>query len=327
MDIGALHQDLKKGKGAMDKKRIIIDCDPGTDDAVALLLAFQADNLDVQAITTVAGNTVVEKTSVNALKIAELAGREIKVAKGAGRAIMTPFVDTGGEDFHGADGLGNVGLPEPKSRLYEKNAAETIYEVASSSPNKIYIVAVGPLTNVALALLCYPELKEKIERIVIMGGVWLGGNASPVAEANILHDPEAAHIVFTSGIPVTMCGLDVTHKALVYDEDIERIRALGNPAAEAAAAMMEFHAASHRESFGIEGDPTHDACAVAYLIEPDIFITKDCNVEVDVTWGPSRGQTVVDFYNVLGKPANVEVVYDLDRERFVNLLYSALARY
>lgn len=311
----------------MDKKRIIIDCDPGTDDAVALLLAFQADNLDVQAITTVAGNTVVEKTSVNALKIVELAGREIKVAKGAGRAIMTPFVDTGGEEFHGADGLGNVGLPEPKGSLYKKNAVETIYEVASSSPHKIYIVAVGPLTNVALALLCYPELKEKIGRIVIMGGVWLGGNASPVAEANILHDPEAAHIVFTSGIPVTMCGLDVTHKALVYDEDIERIRALGSPAAETAAAMMEFHAASHRESFGIEGDPTHDACAVAYLIEPDIFITKDCNVEVDVTWGPSRGQTVVDFYNVLGKPANVEVVYDLDRERFVNLLYNALARY
>jgi pyrimidine-specific ribonucleoside hydrolase len=307
------------------RKPVVIDCDTGTDDAIALLLAFQAKDFDIKAITSVAGNSTAENTALNSLKIAELAGVDVKVAKGSDQPIMGKF--NIGSMVHGKSGLGNVTLPQPKKNLYHKNAYETIYEVAQESRSKIHIIATGPLTNIALTLLCYPDIKDKIEQIVIMGGACYGGNKSPVAEANIGNDPEAAHIVFSSGLPITMCGLDVTYKALIYDEDVEKIRKIDNKVASVAADLIEFHATFHKNNYDLKGDPAHDSCAVAYLIDPEIFSGQQYYVEIETSAGITRGETVVDLYNTKNETKNVKIIFDVDRERFVNLIIDSLSKY
>lgn len=306
------------------RKPVIIDCDPGHDDAIALLLAFANDKLDVKAVTTVAGNQTIEKTFNNVLKVLSFAGINTVVSKGAEKPLLRDLITA--PEVHGDSGLDGPELPPPNFKPSSKNAVETIMEVINESNEKITIIPTGPLTNIATVLLSNPEIKAKIERIVLMGGSMIGGNWTPAAEFNILVDPEAASIVFNSGVPITMCGLDVTHKAQIYKEEVEEIRNIGNKVAIMVAELLDFYGKFH-ERFGFKGMPLHDPVAVAYVIDPTIVTTQSFYVEIEIKGEFTNGCTVVDYYDVLKKPKNVEVVLDIDRERFIKMLYDAMRKY
>ncbi|SFE19141.1 pyrimidine-specific ribonucleoside hydrolase [Thermoanaerobacter thermohydrosulfuricus] len=306
------------------RKPVIIDCDPGHDDAIALLLAFANDKLDVKAVTTVAGNQTIEKTFNNALKVLSFAGINTVVSKGAEKPLLRDLITA--PEVHGDSGLDGPELPPPNFKPSSKSAVETIMEVINESNEKITIIPTGPLTNIATVLLSNPEIKAKIERIVLMGGSMIGGNWTPAAEFNILVDPEAASIVFNSGVPITMCGLDVTHKAQIYKEEVEEIRNIGNKVAIMVAELLDFYGKFH-ERFGFKGMPLHDPVAVAYVIDPTIVTTQSFYVEIEIKGEFTNGCTVVDYYDVLKKPKNVEVVLDIDRERFIKMLYDAMRKY
>ncbi len=306
------------------RKPVIIDCDPGHDDAIALLLAFASDKIDVKAVTIVAGNQTLEKTLNNALKVLSFANIDVPVAKGFEKPLMRDLIIA--PEVHGESGLDGPELPEPTLKPSDLSAIELIAKVLRESDEKVTLIPTGALTNIARFLLCYPELKDKIERISLMGGACFGGNWTPAAEFNILVDPEAADIVFKSGIPITMCGLDVTHKALIYAEDIERIRSLGGKVAVMVAELLDFFSEFHLDT-GFEGSPLHDPCAVAWVIDPSIIETKKLNVAIETKGQHTLGATVVDYYDVLGKEKNVDVAFDIDRERFVDMLVEAMKYY
>lgn len=303
---------------------VIIDCDPGHDDAIALLLAFASEKLDVKAVTIVAGNQTQEKTLNNALKVLSFAGVNVPVAKGDDKPLMRDLIIA--PEVHGDSGLDGPELPESNLKACDMLAIELIAKVVRESDEKITLIPTGALTNIAKFLLCYPELKEKIERISLMGGACFGGNWTPAAEFNILVDPEAADIVFKSGIPITMSGLDVTHKALIYDEDIERIRNVGGKVAVMVAELLDFFAKFH-VCMGFKGSPLHDPCAVAWVIDPSILTTKKLHVDIETKGEHTLGATVVDYYDVLKKEKNVDVAFDIDRERFVDMLVEAVRYY
>lgn len=303
---------------------VIIDCDPGHDDAIALLLAFASERLDVKAVTIVAGNQTQEKTLNNALKVLSFAGVDVPVAKGDDKPLMRDLIIA--PEVHGDSGLDGPELPESDLQAVDMPAIELIAKTVRESDKKVTLIPTGALTNIAKFLLCYPELKEKIERISLMGGACFGGNWSPAAEFNILVDPEAADIVFKSGIPITMSGLDVTHKALIYDEDVERIRNVGGKVAVMVAELLDFFAKFHMD-MGFKGSPLHDPCAVAWVIEPSIMTTKKLHVDIETKGEHTLGATVVDYYDVLKKEKNVDVAFDIDRERFVEMLVQAMKYY
>lgn len=306
------------------RKKVIIDCDPGHDDAIALLLAFASDKLDVKAVTIVAGNQTQEKTLNNALRVLSFANINVPVARGDDKPLMRDLIIA--PEVHGESGLDGPELPEPTLKPSDLSAIELIAKVARESEEKITLIPTGALTNIGKFLLCHPELKDKIERISLMGGACFGGNWTPAAEFNILVDPEAADIVFKSGIPITMSGLDVTHKALIYNEDIERIRSVGGKVAVMVAELLEFFAKFHMET-GFEGSPLHDPCAVAWVIDPTIIETKRLHVDIETTGKHTLGATVVDYYDVLKKEKNADVAFDIDRERFVDMLVEAMKYY
>lgn len=303
---------------------VIIDCDPGHDDAIALLLAFASERLDVKAVTIVAGNQTQEKTLNNALKVLSFAGVDVPVAKGDDKPLMRDLIIA--PEVHGDSGLDGPELPESDLQAVDMSAIELIAKTVRESDKRVTLIPTGALTNIAKFLLCYPELKEKIERISLMGGACFGGNWSPAAEFNILVDPEAADIVFKSGIPITMSGLDVTHKALIYDEDVERIRNVGGKVAVMVAELLDFFAKFHMD-MGFKGSPLHDPCAVAWVIEPSIMTTKKLHVDIETKGEHTLGATVVDYYDVLKKEKNVDVAFDIDRERFVEMLVQAMKYY
>ncbi len=306
------------------RKPVIIDCDPGHDDAIALLLAFASDKIDVKAVTIVAGNQTLEKTLNNALRVLSFANIDVPVAKGFEKPLMRDLIIA--PEVHGESGLDGPELPESTLKPSDLSAIELIAKVLRESDEKVTLIPTGALTNIARFLLCYPELKNKVERISLMGGACFGGNWTPAAEFNILVDPEAADIVFKSGIPITMCGLDVTHKALVYAEDIERIRSLGGKVAVMVAELLDFFSEFHLDT-GFEGSPLHDPCAVAWVIDPSIIETKKLNVAIETKGQHTLGATVVDYYDVLGKEKNVDVAFDIDRERFIDMLVEAMKYY
>ncbi|WP_315116689.1 pyrimidine-specific ribonucleoside hydrolase RihA [uncultured Clostridium sp.] len=303
---------------------VIMDCDPGHDDAIALLLAFANKKLDVKAVTIVAGNQTQEKTLNNALKVLSFAGIDVPVGRGSDKPLMRDLIIA--PEVHGDSGLDGPELPEPTLKEHEIPAVELIAKIVKESEEKVTLIPTGALTNIAKFLLCYPELKGKIERISLMGGACFGGNWTPAAEFNILVDPEAADIVFKSGIPITMCGLDVTHKALIYQEDIDRIRDLGGKVAVMVAELLDFFSKFHGQ-MGFEGSPLHDPCAVAWVIDPSIITTKKLHVAIETKGEHTLGATVVDYYDVLKKEKNVDVAFDIDRERFVDMLVEALQQY
>lgn len=313
------------------KRPIIMDCDPGIDDALAILLALASDKLDVKLITTCAGNQTPEKTLTNALKILSFLGRtDIEVAQGAPKPLYRDLIIA--DYAHGETGLGVADLGEATMEKSKRSAMEAMKSVIEESQENVAIVATGPLTNVAIFLTAYPELKSKIERISLMGGACFGGNITPAAEFNIYVDPEAAELVFQSGVPIVMCGLDVTHKAQMFQEDIERIRSIGNKTGEVFASMLDFYAQVVTTPFlaeagHVEGLHMHDPCAVAYVIDPTMFRAIPLHVAVETTGKLTAGSTVVDYNGVTGKPKNADVVFEIDRERFVNMLYAAFTQY
>ena len=310
----------------MDKIPVIIDCDPGHDDALMLMLAFGSQKFDVRAVTTSAGNQTQEKTLNNTLRILTLIGAQVPVYRGCEKPMYRELVI--GDYVHGETGLDGPMMPEPAFEPEKMNAVEGIAEILTNSTAPITIVPTGPLTNIAVALLAYPHLKSKIKQISLMGGGITRGNMTPLAEFNIFADPEAAAIVFSSGVPITMCGLDVTHKALVFQKDIDMFRAIGNKTGVAAADMLDFFSRFYRENrTELDGGAAlHDPCAIAWLIEPDMFTSQPCFVDVETTGKLTTGATVVDFYNVLNKQPNTEVVFDIDRERYIELLADAIRR-
>jgi len=295
---------------------IIIDCDPGLDDAIALAMALSSPELDVKAITTSAGNQTPEKTLHNALGLLTLMKREdIPVAAGAAAPLMRDLVIA--DYVHGKTGMGNTHLPTPAIQPVAQTAVELIASLLRSSPQ--------PIT---LLLAQHPELKGNIERIVFMGGGMNAGNTTPVAEFNIYVDPEAAEMVLKSGVPLTMAGLNVTHQALVLPQDIERIRQINNPVAQAVAEMLDFYLPlylSHPR--GLPGAAMHDPCTIAWLLAPQLFDSIERWVGVETKGEYTLGMTVVDTFGQNGKPANVEVLTDIDREGFIDLLAERVARY
>ncbi|MEH7398803.1 nucleoside hydrolase [Priestia megaterium] len=297
---------------------IIIDCDPGIDDALAIMLAIASNELDIKLITTCAGNQRIEKITLNTLKLLSFVDKEIEVAKGADKPLFKDLVLS--EAAHGKSGFGEVELEELKFSVSDRSAIEAMKDTILNSEQKITIVAIGPLTNIALLIKSYPEVIKNINQLSIMGGACTGGNCTPVAEFNIYVDPDAAKIVFDSGIPITMFGLDVTHQIPMYKEDIDRIRYIGNKTGQFAAKMLDFYFKEDK----IEG--MHDPCPVAYLIDPSLFTIIPCNVEIETKGEFTRGQTVVDKLNQTGKPQNVKVALEVEREKILDMLYNAIKK-
>ncbi|MFK3703476.1 pyrimidine-specific ribonucleoside hydrolase RihA [Klebsiella sp. NPDC088457] len=306
---------------------IILDCDPGHDDAIAIVLALASPELDVKAITSSAGNQTPEKTLRNVLRMLTLLQRQdIPVAGGARKPLMRELIIA--DNVHGESGLDGPALPEPDFAPQSVTAVELMAKTLRESPQPVTIVATGPQTNVALLLNSHPELHDKIARIVMMGGAMVLGNWQPAAEFNIYVDPEAAEIVFQSGIPVVMAGLDVTHKAQIHGLDIERFRQLGNPVATIVAELLDFFMEYHKDAkWGFTGAPLHDPCTIAWLLKPQLFTSVERWVGVETQGKYTQGMTVVDYYFLTGKQPNTTVLLDVDREGFVDLLAERLAFY
>lgn len=303
---------------------VILDCDPGHDDAIALILALASPELKVLAVTTSAGNQTPDKTLNNALRILTLLGRDdIPVAAGAPKPLARELIIA--DNVHGESGLDGPTLPDPGFAPVAMTALELMAKCLRESPEPVTLVPTGPLTNIALLLAAHPELKSKIARIVLMGGAAGPGNWTPAAEFNIYVDPEAADMVFKSGLPITMCGLDVTHEAQVMDEDIERVRAITNPVAQCVAGLLDFFMIYHRDpKWGFAGAPLHDPCTIAWLLAPALFHGVECRVDIETGGTHTSGMTVVDRYGLTGKPANALVLLGLDRAGFIDLLVTRL---
>jgi len=306
------------------KKPIIIDCDPGLDDAVALFMILNNKNFDIRAVTPVSGNQTIDKTSINALKLVSFAGSNVPVACGASKPLFKELVTAA--HVHGESGLGDVILPEPKMGFSALNAYDMIYQEAIKYDKELQIVALGPLTNIAITLLKYPDVKDKIQRITLMGGSSGCGNDTPAAEFNIVADSDAAKIVFESGIPITMVGLDATHKALVFEEEVKEILSYKNRVSEVVANILS-NAMGFCKKHGFEGAVMHDPLAMACIIDPEVMISKDYRVDVETKGTYTNGKTVVDIYNVTGKKPNAKVGLDLDRNKFINILKEAMMHY
>ncbi len=302
---------------------ILLDCDPGHDDAIALFLALASPELELVGVTTVAGNQTLDKTTANAIRLLDAVGRaEIPVAAGADRPIVRePYVAA---YVHGESGLDGPDLPPPSRAPDERHAVQFLADTLNAAERPITVVPVGPLTNIALLLALHPDIVERIERIVLMGGAIAEGNVTPAAEFNIWADPEAARRVFASGVDLTMVGLDVTHRALVGEAEAERMRAAGG-AGGIVADLLTFYGRFHAEQYGWAGSPIHDAVAVAQVARPDLLETKYRRVDIDCSWELSRGRTLVDLWSRMGQPANCHVATGIDAPGFVDLLVERIS--
>jgi purine nucleosidase len=306
---------------------IIIDTDPGQDDAVAILVALASPELDVRAITTVAGNVPLDRTTRNALSLVELARRpEVPVHAGCSRPMVNRLVTA--EHVHGPTGLDGADLPRPSVAPQNSHAIDAIIELASEAGSRgITLCALGPLTNVAMAMVKAPDIVKQIDQVVLMGGGFFeGGNVTPAAEFNIYVDPHAASVVFTSGVPLVMMPLDVTHKALTSVSRVEAFAALGTPAGDAVAGMLDFFDRHDKAKYHTEGAPLHDPCVIAYLLDPGLFGGRHCNVQIETAPGPTQGMTLVDWWGVTGAEANALVVNEIDDDRYFGVLLERIRR-
>ena len=310
-------------------KKIILDCDPGHDDMMAIMMAASSPAIDLLGITTVAGNQTGDKTFENARKILTLigkrdlvTGKEIPLARGADKPLFREL--TVAPQIHGASGLDGAELPAPDVEALEISAVDFILKTLKESEEKITLVPTGPLTNIALAFIKEPAIKEKVDEIVLMGGGVHDSNITPAAEFNIYVDPEAAKIVFDSGLPVTMIGLDVTNKSLMTFPVIEDMIRWNGPASRIVGPLMKFFAQANLDSFGINGAPVHDALTVARVIDPGVVETEFLNVDIETVSELTRGQTVADVYKVTGKKPNCHTALKVDVDRFLKLLLEAI---
>lgn len=308
----------------MKRIPVILDGDPGHDDAIAWVLANASPMLDIKAVTSVCGNQTMEKTTYNTLRTCTLIGLNVPVAKGRIKPLLKePMV---APNVHGQSGLDGPKLPEPAFEVSDMDAVTLMAKIIEESDEPITLVPTGPLTNIASLFLAHPELKSKIEHIYIMGGGIHHGNWAPAAEFNIQVDPEAADIVFRGGVPITMAGLDVTEKAQIYPEEFEIMRNLGNPVAKTVAEWFDFFFQYHK-SKGYRGAAVHDAVAVAAITNPEIFEVKDMYVEVETEGDYCPGATIGDIKNRYEKEPNVHVLWNLDRDAFAKILINACASY
>jgi len=311
----------------MAPRKIIIDTDPGQDDAVAILLALASPELDVVAITTVAGNVPLRLTQTNARKICELAGKpETRVFAGAIRPMVRQLVTA--EEVHGKTGLDGPDLPEPTMPLQAKHAVDFIVEtLMSEEPGTVTLCPLGPLTNIGLALVREPKIARRVREIVLMGGGFFeGGNVTPTAEFNIYVDPHAADIVFKSGIPITMMPLDVTHQALTTAKRIKAFRDLGTRVGTATAEMLEFFERFDEGKYGTDGGPLHDPCVIAFLLKPELFRGREVNVSIETASELTMGMTVVDWWGVTRRPKNAHVMREIDADGYFALLTERIGR-
>jgi purine nucleosidase len=311
------------------KRQIIIDCDPGQDDAICLLLAMSSpDELDILGVTTVAGNVPLALTERNARQIRDIAGRsDVPVYAGCAKPMVRELITA--EKVHGKTGIDGIDIVEPRQPLEEKHAVDFIVDtLGNAEAESITLVPMGPLTNIATAFTRDPAIIGKVEQIVMMGGAMReGGNHSPSAEFNILVDPHAADVVFRCERPITVMGLDVTHQVLATPERRDRIRAIDNEAARATAGMLDFFNRHDTVKYGSMGAPLHDPCTVAFLLKPELFEGKLCNVSVETESELTMGNTAVDFWHVTDRPKNATWIHSVDAEGFYNLLVERLSRY
>ncbi len=304
---------------------LVIDCDPGVDDAIAILLALASPEVELLALTTVAGNLPLETTTRNALRVLALAGREdVPVAAGASRPLVVRR-DRDAAVVHGADGLGGAPAPESSAAVVPMHAVDLLAEILERSDEPVLLAPVGPLTNIALLAALRPELLPALGHVAVMGGGEGLGNVTPAAEFNIWFDPESAARTFDSGLDVTMVGLNATRAAMLYDPDVDVIRSAG-PIGAVAAAMLDHYLDWQAKLYGHRGVAVHDALAVATLLKPDLVQTVDALVTVDTTTGPARGMTLVDRHRWNGEEPNARVAVGVDREAFVTFLCERLAR-
>jgi|TARA_B100000929_G_scaffold230241_1_gene186625 purine nucleosidase len=310
-------------------KKIILDCDPGHDDAVAIMLAVASDEIDLLGITCVGGNATLENTKLNTLKICSLLNRkDILIYSGASKPLVYDLVTA--EHVHGKSGLDNDGEEikvDEDHFIQELNAVDYIIKTCKTSEEKIYLCPTGPLTNIALSLKKDPSIKENIKEIVFMGGAALSlGNITPAAEFNIYVDPHAANIVLKSGIPITMMGLDVTHKVNVNKRIIQSIKSNNNKASMFFADLMEFYSKFNNELYDTDESPLHDPCVIAYLIDNKLFYGKKVHVEVEENSELTRGDTVTDWWGVKKLEPNCNVIVEANSEKFFEILKLELAK-
>jgi purine nucleosidase len=312
----------------MTARKIIIDTDPGQDDAVAILLALASpEDLDVVAITTVAGNVPLALTTRNALMMCELADRrDLSVYAGAIRPMVRELVTA--EYVHGASGIDGAGLPEPTMKVADDHAVDAIIDIVmEAAPGEITLCPLGPLTNIGLALVRQPEIAERVREIVLMGGGFFeGGNRTPAAEFNIYVDPHAADVVFRSGIPITMMPLDVTHKALTSPERLAQFAAIDTPAGRAVHGMLDFFERFDIERYGAIGGPLHDPCVIAYLINPGLFGGKTVPVRIETGSELTMGMTVMDWWGATDDEPNATVMREVDADGFFALIAERVSR-
>lgn len=308
------------------KHKIILDCDPGHDDAIAILLAAHHPEIELLAITTVAGNQSVEKTTHNALKVCTLANiRDVPIAMGMNRPLVRPARHAA--DIHGESGMDGPHIPEPDIELAPQHAVDLLVELLIKAEGDITLVATGPLTNLAAAMRREPAILPKIKAISLMGGAIGLGNVTPAAEFNIHTDPEAAAIVFNCGRPITMCPLEVTHQALATEAVTGRLRDAGRPVATFAAELLVFFADTYRQVFGFPTAPVHDPCAVAAVVDPSIIRAHTMRVEIETRGEWTAGRTVCEVYGKLGKEPNARVGYALEVERFWEMVVGTILTY
>ena len=313
----------------MAPRPIIIDCDPGQDDAVALFLAMSSpEELEIIGVTTVAGNVPLELTQRNARMMCDIAGRkDIPVFAGCEKPMVRDAITA--EYIHGKTGIDGVEVFEPETPLQEQHAVEFIIDtLLGADEASVTLVPTGPLSNIGTVIEKEPAVLRHVKEIVVMGGAMReGGNRSPSAEFNILVDPQAAQIVFNCGRPITVMGLDVTHQVLSTRERVARIRALDNSVAEATAGMLSFFHRYDSKKYSSEGAPLHDPCTVAWLLKPDLFQTQLCNLSVETESELTIGHTAVDFWHVTDRPHNVNWTHAVDADGFYQLLTDRLARF
>jgi len=308
----------------MKKIPVIIDCDPGHDDAIALILAFASEALDVKAVTVTAGNQTLEKTLYNAKRILTCIGKRPPVAAGAAKPMYRALRIAAA--VHGESGLDGPALPQPDFQEEPVPAVDLLRKTILESPDPITLIPTGPLTNIGILFTAYPEVKKNIRQISLMGGGIEMGNWTSSAEFNILVDPEAADIVFTSGIPIIMAGLDVTHKAMIMKEEVEQLRNFGGKVPTLVAELLDFFFKFH-DTQGFSGTPLHDPCAVAYLIKPELFITKPYHIDIECHGQYTAGMTLADRRPWSKEAHNVTACLDVDRKGFVDLIFEACKFY
>jgi len=312
-------------KTEMEKIKIILDCDPGHDDAVAMLLAAKSERIDLLGITVVAGNQTLDKTAVNALNVCQCLGVDVPVYAGCDRPMVREKIIA--DDIHGETGLDGPVFEPLTKKLESKHAVQFIIDTFMASDGDITMVTTGPMTNLGMAMRLEPSIVPKIKQIVLMGGAYTNGNVTPAAEFNVIADGDAAYVAFTSGRPITMAGLDVTRKALCYPSIVERMGKIDNVAARLFVDLMGHFCKSQKEVFGWEGGPLHDPVTIAYLIDPSVLTVKPMHAEIDIRSVQSYGRTNCDIFGYNKKAPTADVAIDIDAVKYWDIIEEGIRKY